>query len=138
MDNKTPLQRKKNMTAVKSKDTKPELMLRKFLFSQGFRYRVNVKTLPGTPDIVLSRYKTAILVNGCFWHGHRGCKKAELPATNTEFWEKKIENAKKHDLVVIRKLKNQGWNVIICWECEILRKQPLITVIDNILHIDYK
>jgi DNA mismatch endonuclease (patch repair protein) len=138
MDNKTPLQRKKNMTAVKSKDTEPELMLRKFLFSQGFRYRTNVKTLPGTPDIVLSKYKTAILVNGCFWHGHRGCKKAELPATNTNFWGKKIEKAKKHDRAVIRELKNQGWNVIVCWECEILRKQPVLTVLDTILHIVYK
>jgi DNA mismatch endonuclease (patch repair protein) len=125
------------MTAVKSKDTKPELMLRKLLFSQGFRYRVNVKPLPGTPDIVLPKYKTAILVNGCFWHGHRGCKKAELPATNTEFWRKKIKNAQKHDLAVIRELKTQGWNVIVCWECEILRKQPVVTVIDKILHIVY-
>jgi DNA mismatch endonuclease (patch repair protein) len=138
MDNKTPLQRKKNMTAVKSKDTKPELILRKFLFSQGFRYRVHEKKLPGTPDIVLPKYKTVILVNGCFWHGHGGCKKAELPATNTEFWKKKIENAKKHDDLVTQELKNQGWNVIICWECEILHKQPEITVIDNIFNMVYK
>jgi DNA mismatch endonuclease (patch repair protein) len=138
VDNKTPLQRKKNMTAVKSKDTKPELILRKFLFSHGFRYRVNEKKLPGTPDIVLPKYKTVILVNGCFWHGHEGCKKAELPATNTEFWKKKIGNAKKHDDLVTQELKNQGWNVIICWECEILHKQPAITVVDNIFNMVYK
>jgi DNA mismatch endonuclease (patch repair protein) len=138
MDNKTPLQRKKNMAAVKSRGTRPELILRKFLFSRGFRYRVNVKTLPGTPDIVLPKYKTAILVNGCFWHGHRGCKKAALPATNTDFWRKKIKKAKNHDLWVIRELKNQGWNVIICWECDILRKEPEITVMDNCLNIVYK
>ena len=84
------------MSKISSKDTKPEILVRKFLFSKGFRYRINVKTLPGKPDIVLPKYKTIIFVNGCFWHGHN-CKKGKLPSSNTDFWKEKISNNKSRD-----------------------------------------
>lgn len=87
----TPEQRSRCMAAIKGKDTKPEMIVRKYLFSRGMRFRVQVRKLPGTPDIVLPKYKTAIFVNGCFWHGHEGCKYFRLPKSNVEFWKEKIE-----------------------------------------------
>ena len=120
MDNKTKEQRSQNMAAVKAKDTKPELLVRKVLSCQGFRYRLNVKNLPGSPDIVLKKYKTVIFINGCFWHGHSKCKKAVLPETNTDFWEKKIEATRIRDKKRIKELKYMGWHCLVCWECAIL------------------
>ena len=90
-DVKTPEQRSRNMAAIKGKDTKPEIIVRKYLFSRGLRFRVQVRKLPGNPDIVLPKYKTVIFVNGCFWHGHEGCKYFRLPKSNVEFWKEKIE-----------------------------------------------
>jgi len=107
------------MSQIKSKDTKPELIVRKYLFANGFRYRLHVKDLPGKPDIVLPKYKTVIFVNGCFWHGHEGCIEASKPKTNSEFWENKIQKNIKRDRNNIKLIENLGWKVIIIWECEL-------------------
>lgn len=113
--------RSRNMAAIRSKNTKPEVWLRKELFKQGFRYRLHRKDLPGKPDIVLPRYKTVIFVNGCFWHLHDGCRYFKLPKSNTEFWRSKILGNKKRDLQNHRLLTSSGWRVIIVWECAIKR-----------------
>ena len=110
-----------NMSCIKGKGTKPEEIVRKYLFSQGFRYRKNDKRLPGTPDIVLLKYKTVIFVNGCFWHGHEGCKYFVWPKNNAEFWKKKIEENVLRDQRKIQALESQGWKVILVWECELRR-----------------
>jgi DNA mismatch endonuclease (patch repair protein) len=107
------------MSCIKGKGTKPEEIVRKYLFSQGFRYRKNDKRLPGTPDIVLPKYKTVIFVNGCFWHGHEGCKYFVWPQNNAEFWKNKIESNISRDRKKIKALEEQGWKVIIVWECEL-------------------
>ena len=119
----TPEQRSRCMSAVKSKDTKPEMIVRKYLFSKGLRYRLHVGSLPGNPDIVLPKYKTVVFINGCFWHGHDGCKYYRLPKSNVEFWESKITNNKNRDVLNEIKLKELGWRVIRIWECEIRRVQ---------------
>ena len=106
------------MSKIGGKNTKPEILVRKFLFSKGFRYRINVKTLPGKPDIVLPKYKTVIFINGCFWHGHN-CKKGKLPSSNIDFWREKISNNKSRDDKNSDLLIKLGWKVIIIWQCEI-------------------
>ena len=111
-----------NMSCIKGKNTKPEEIVRKYLFSKGFRYRKNDKRLPGTPDIVLPKYKTVIFVNGCFWHGHEGCRYFVVPKTNTKFWVNKIETNKQRDSRKINDLQALGWRVITVWECELKRK----------------
>ena len=111
------------MAAVKAKSTKPEVLVRKALFHQGFRYLLNVKDLPGSPDIVLPKYKTVVFINGCFWHGHQNCKKALLPNTNTTFWAEKIGDTKVRDKKKIKLLKSLGWHCLICWECGILHNK---------------
>lgn len=115
----TPEQRHKCMAAVKGKDTKPELIVRKYLFSRGLRFRVQVKNLPGRPDIALPKYKTVIFVNGCFWHGHEGCKYFHIPKSNVEFWKSKIERNIARDNRNEAELKALGWRVIRVWECDI-------------------
>ena len=117
-----------NMSRVKGKDTKPEEIVRKYLFSQGFRYRKNDKRLPGKPDIVLPKYKTVIFVNGCFWHKHEGCKYFVWPKCNSEFWKEKIESNIVRDKKQYEELKNAGWHVIIVWECELKKKQRMDTL----------
>lgn len=119
MDTLTPQQRHKNMTSIHSKDTKPEVLVRKFLWSRGFRYRLNNPRLPGHPDIVLRKYRTCIFVNGCFWHGHDGCRFFRLPKTNTVFWQKKIVRNKERDKEEQAKLAKMGWHCITVWECEL-------------------
>lgn len=119
MDNRTKEQRSKNMSHIPSKNTKPEVVVGKYLFKQGSRYRKNVRTLPGKPDFVLRKYNTVIFVNGCFWHGHNGCKYFVMSKSNTEFWKDKIIYNQSRDKVNIQKLKELGWNVITVWECEI-------------------
>lgn len=115
----TPEQRHRCMSNIHSRNTKPEIQVRKELFRLGFRYRVNVKNLYGHPDIVLPKFKTAIFVNGCFWHGHENCKKSNIPKTNTDFWKDKIIYNQKRDKDNISKLQGEGWNVIVVWECEL-------------------
>jgi DNA mismatch endonuclease (patch repair protein) len=113
------------MAKVSSKDTKPEIVVRKYLFSKGFRYRKNVKDLPGKPDIVLPKYKTIIFIHGCFWHGHEGCEAAKLPASNVDYWIKKISSNIKRDTHNRQSLNILGWNVITVWECELKVKNKL-------------
>ena len=107
-----------NMSRIRGKDTKPEEKVRKYLFSQGFRYRKNVKALPGSPDIVLPKYKTVIFVHGCFWHMHE-CDRFKWPAANKEFWENKLRCNAKRDKDKQEMLRSAGWNVIVIWECDI-------------------
>ncbi|RQO40181.1 very short patch repair endonuclease [Chryseobacterium sp. KBW03] len=121
-----------NMSKIKGKNTKPELLVRKFLFSQGFRYRLHDKKLPGKPDIILPKYKTVIFVNGCFWHGHEGCKYFVVPKTRTEWWldkiNRNIEKDKENKII----LTNTGWKVIEIWECE-LKASVRDIHLDNII-----
>ena len=107
------------MSRIRSKDTKPELIVRRYLHSHGYRYRINVKQLPGTPDIVLRKYKTVIFINGCFWHGHEGCRYFIMPKSNTVFWKKKIDRNKERDIEKRIQLRKLGWHTIIIWECEL-------------------
>ena len=106
------------MSHISGKETKPEILVRKFLFANGFRFRKNVKDLPGKPDIVLPKYKTVIFIHGCFWHGHT-CKRGALPTTNAEFWETKIGGNVERDRRNVSELEKQDWKVIVIWQCEI-------------------
>lgn len=115
----TPEQRSYNMSRIRGKNTKPEEFVRKYLFSQGFRYRKNDPKLPGKPDIVLPKYKTIIFVNGCFWHAHEGCKYFVWPKSNVAFWKKKIESNFLRDKTNLKLLTDMGWRVITIWECEL-------------------
>ena len=120
-DTLTPSQRHTCMSRIRGKNTKPEILVRKGLHARGFRFRLHDKKLPGSPDIVLPRYGVAIMVNGCFWHGHKGCRYATKPKTNIEFWETKIVRNRHRDEVTTAHLEALGWTVITVWECE-LRK----------------
>jgi DNA mismatch endonuclease (patch repair protein) len=111
-----------NMSRIRGKDTKPEIAVRKFLYEQGFRYRLQVKTLPGRPDIVLPKYKTIIFVHGCFWHGHENCIKAKLPKTREEWWKNKIERNIENDRRAIGLLREKGWRVVEVWGCQVTSK----------------
>ena len=132
MDKMTPEQRHHCMSSIRSKNTKPEMVVRRYLFSRGFRFRVNVKRLPGTPDIVLRKYRTVIFVNGCFWHGHENCKYFKLPATRTEWWKGKIEGNINNDLKKHTLLEEAGYKVIVIWECEIKDKSIYDRIINEI------
>lgn len=107
------------MSRIRNKNTKPEELVRKDLFTRGLRYRKNVKSLPGCPDIVLSRYNVVVFVNGCFWHVHEGCKYFKWPQNNKEFWETKLSGNKKRDAKNISELEQLGWKAIVVWECEL-------------------
>lgn len=138
MDKLNKEQRHRCMSAIKCKDTKPELLVRKFLFSRGFRYRLNHPRLPGHPDIVLRKYRTVIFVNGCFWHGHQECKYFVLPKTNVEFWSAKIERNRKRDVEEQRQLTSMGWHCITIWECQlkpIVRQQTLESLVYTLSYI---
>ena len=121
-DKLSPEQRIGCMSKIHSASTKPEIKVRKALFGKGYRFRVNVKTLPGTPDIVLPKYHTIIFVNGCFWHGHDGCKHYTVPETNTEFWVEKVRRNKERDAFNVQRLESLSWGVITIWECELKSK----------------
>ena len=123
MDKFSQKKRSEIMSKISGKETKPEILVRKYLFAKGFRYRINVKTLPGKPDIVLPKYKTVIFINGCFWHGHKNCKKAALPTTNFNFWKEKIDKNITRDRKNIRDLKKMGYNVIVVWQCTLTIKR---------------
>ena len=127
----TPSQRHRNMAAIRSVSTKPELILRRELWRHGFRYRVNDKRLPGRPDIVLPKYRTVVFVHGCFWHGNKDCLTSHIPETNTDYWAAKITRNQERDQEVWRKLEAKGWSVIIVWECE-LKKAKLEETIDRV------
>ena len=127
-------QRSRNMSAIKSKNTKPEIAVRKLLHSMGYRFRLHRKDLPGSPDIVLPKYKTVIFVHGCFWHRHQNCKYASNPKTRREFWEKKFKENIERDKKTQEKLKNLGWKTKIVWECEIKKQDKLIKKIEDVLN----
>lgn len=112
-----------NMSRIKGRKTKPEEIIAKYLFSQGFRYRRNVKKLPGTPDIVLKKYKTVIFVNGCFWHMHEGCKYFVWPKDNSEFWKNKLLANKERDEKEKKGIEELGWKVIVVWECQLKKAE---------------
>ena len=114
-----PATRSYNMSQISGKDTKPEMIVRRFLHKNGFRYRLHVKDLPGKPDLVLPKYNTVIFVHGCFWHVHEGCDYFKLPQTNTEFWKEKLYGNKSRDHKHIQELEDLGWNVNVVWECEL-------------------
>lgn len=118
-DNHTKEVRSYNMSRIRSKNTKPEEIVRKYLFSRGLRFRKNDKRYPGHPDIVLPKYKTIVFVNGCFWHSHEGCKDFVVPKSNPEYWIPKLERNRLRDAANKTELENHGWNVIIVWECEL-------------------
>lgn len=133
MDNHSKEARSYNMSKIRSTGTKPEEMVRKYLFSKGLRYRKNVKALPGKPDIVLPKYKTIVFVNGCFWHGHSGCKYFVMPKSNTEYWESKINNNIARDQKTYDSLSALGWNVLVVWECE-LKKGRRENTLENLYY----
>ena len=111
--------RSKNMAAIKGKNTKPEMLVRKFLHANGFRYKLHDKSLPGKPDIVLPKYGTVIFVNGCFWHGHKNCKYFVVPKTRTDWWLNKINGNIANDTKAVKALKKDGWKIITIWECNL-------------------
>ena len=118
--------RTRNMAAIKSKNTKPEIKVRQLLHSMGYRFRLHMKDLPGNPDIVLKKYKTVIYVNGCFWHRHPNCKYASTPKTRTSFWSQKFQSNVERDNKNYIKIKNLGWKYIVVWECELKNKSDLV------------
>ena len=121
------------MSKITGKDTKPEILVRKFLFANGFRYRKNVKTLPGKPDIVLPKYKTVIFVHGCFWHGHN-CKAGKLPETRKEFWKEKINGNIKRDKRNKLELEKSGWKVITIWQCELKNNEIRTKTLEKLIN----
>lgn len=122
-DNRTKEQRSYNMRRIRSTNTKPEILVRKFLFANGFRFRLHSKKLVGKPDIVIHKIKTAIFVHGCFWHGHKNCKNAKTPVTNKTFWVSKIKANSERDKRNVRELKKEGWKVVEIWECQLHQKK---------------
>jgi len=123
------------MSKIHSKDTKPEILVRKYLFSRGLRYRKNDKRYPGCPDIVLSKHRTAVFINSCFWHKHIGCRHFVLPKSNIEFWDNKLETNRLRDERNIQQLCADGWNVVVVWECELkkgVREDRLTRLYDDI------
>lgn len=118
----TPAQRSLNMSRIRGRDTKPEMLIRRGLHALGLRYRLHDKSLPGSPDLVFPRYRTAAFVHGCFWHAH-GCLLSKLPKTHTEFWQSKLSANAARDQRVIEDLKSQGWRVLVIWECALRGKE---------------
>ena len=132
-DKLTPEKRSWNMSRIKGKDTAIELKVRKYLFSRGYRFRKNDRRLPGTPDIVLPKYRTAVFINGCFWHRHIGCAKTTTPKSNLDFWERKFDRTIANDRRNYAELEKQGWNVIVLWECE-LKKEKFATTMQRVVN----
>ena len=132
MDTVTREKRHEIMSHIRGKNSKPEVIVRKYLFAKGLRYRKNYGKLPGHPDIALTKYKTVIFVNGCFWHGHAGCRFFHLPSSNVEFWELKIRNNRERDIKKTEELDALGWTVITIWECEIKRKEERMITLEKV------
>lgn len=116
------------MSRIRGKNTIPELVVRKYLHAERFRFRIHVKKLPGSPDVVLPKYRTCIFINGCFWHGHRECRYATRPKSNAEFWQTKIQNNIRRDELSVQALEMMGWKVITVWECELKKERRDITL----------
>ena len=128
----TKEQRSFNMSKIKGRNTKPEMLVRRFLHANGFRYKLHDKTLPGKPDIVLPKYKTVIFIHGCFWHGHEGCRYYVVPKTKTEWWLNKINGNIANDVKAIAALKQDGWKIITLWECD-LKPLTIENTLKNLL-----
>lgn len=122
MDKMSEEQRHRCMASIRGRDTKPELIVRRYLFGRGLRYRLNHPRLPGHPDIVLRKYRTVIFVNGCFWHGHKGCRYFTVPKSNTDFWSAKISRNAARDRSVQQQLAAMGWHCVTVWECQLMPK----------------
>jgi DNA mismatch endonuclease (patch repair protein) len=122
----TPAQRSERMSRVRNKDTKPELVIRKLVWSLGYRYRLHSKKLPGRPDLVFPARKKVIFIHGCFWHQHENCRQYRMPRTRLEFWLPKLESNKRRDVKVLGELHTMGWKVLVVWECELKNKDELI------------
>lgn len=129
-DNHSPEQRSKNMSHIRGTNTRPEELVRKYLFSRGLRYRKNVRSLPGCPDIVLKKYRCVVFVNGCFWH-HHDCPRFKWPQSNQEYWIPKIQNNAERDKRNMEQLAALGWRTIVVWECELSKK----TADDTLNHL---
>lgn len=127
-DTMTREQRHYCMSRIRGKDTRPEMVVRRWLHSEGFRYSLHSRRLPGCPDLVLRRYHTVIFINGCFWHGHPGCDMFRMPRSNVEFWQEKIRRNKERDAQEVAALEALGWNVIVVWECELSRRARDLTL----------
>lgn len=132
-DIKSPEERSNNMAKIRSKDTKPEVWFRKKLFAKGYRYRKNVNSLPGHPDLWLAKYNTSIFIHGCFWHRHKDCKYAYTPKSRVEFWNEKFQKNKKRDVLVMAQLQSMNTKTIIIWECTIKRMQRSDELLDEIM-----
>ncbi|MDD3903091.1 MAG: very short patch repair endonuclease [Sphaerochaeta sp.] len=136
----TSQQRSRIMSSIKGKDTKVELLVRRYLFRQGFRYRIHDSHLMGHPDVVLPKYHAVVFINGCFWHGHEGCPYYKAPKNNTSFWEQKIEKNRERDKRISQSLLDQGWRVFVVWECELrkrdVREATLQGLVNEIWDVD--
>ena len=130
MDKLTPAQRRHCMSRIRGKDTKPEILVRKGLHARGFRFRLQERKLPGRPDLTLPKYGVAVMVNGCFWHGHEGCRYATKPQSNREFWDAKVARNRHRDEVTTAHLEALGWTVITIWECELKGKEAIEARLD--------
>jgi DNA mismatch endonuclease, patch repair protein len=126
MDTLSKTRRSWNMSRIRGRDTAPERAVRSLLYRMGFRFRLHVRTLPGRPDVVLSRYRTVVFIHGCFWHRHNACRLAYTPKTRTQFWLDKLNGNVARDRAISKKLRSQGWQVVVVWECE-LRNMDRLT-----------
>lgn len=135
MDIVDPETRSKMMSAIRGKDTVPEMIVRRFLHSRGYRYRIHRKDLPGRPDLVLTRLKVCIFVHGCFWHRHPGCAFATTPKTRPEFWSEKLQKNVMRDLANVEALESAGWNVLIIWECQLKKDSVALHRLDQKLRL---
>ena len=127
-------ERSERMSRVRQRDTRAEIIVRRFLFARGFRYRKNDRRYPGSPDIVLPKYRTMIFVHGCFWHGHPGCRASRLPKTRHGFWAKKVSDNRARDARNIQLLEQEGWKVIVVWECELKSRSRRSRRLDALIH----
>ncbi len=134
MDQLSKKKRSWNMSRIKGKNTKPELIVRSFLHNAGFRYRVHRKDLPGKPDIVISKFRTVIFVNGCFWHRHPGCKMAYTPKSNVNFWKEKFEKTIERDKMAIEALEANDWKIITVWECQCKKEETLVNALKPLMN----
>lgn len=134
MDRLPPAKRSWLMSRIKAKNTAPELIVRRLIFGMGYRYRIHSNKLPGHPDLAFPGRKKVIFVNGCFWHGHEGCRYGSLPKTNTEFWETKISRNKKRDIENIALLDLMGWKVLTVWQCQTKDRTKLEVILKNFLN----
>ena len=132
-DDRSPAERSLNMSHIRSRDTSPELKVRSMIHRAGYRYRLHVKEMPGKPDIVMPRYRTAIFVNGCFWHRHLDCRYATMPKTNIDYWQQKFKRNVDRDQETYNALKQDGWSIVVIWECQTRDRNRLSKLLAEIL-----